>query len=36
MSDNSGKYDAEHRIFMDAMDNIEKSIATAQKVKYPK
>ena len=36
MSDNSGKYDKEHRIFMDAMDNIEKAIATAQKVKYPK
>ena len=36
MSDNSGKYDAEHRIFMDAMDNIEKAISSAEKVKYDK
>ena len=36
MSDNSGKYDDEHRIFMDAMDNIEKAISSAEKVKYDK
>ena len=36
MGDNSGKYDAENRIFQDAMDNIDKALTSASKVKYDK
>ena len=36
MSDNSGKYVDESKAFSQAMDMVEKAIASAEKVKYDK
>ena len=36
MSDNSGKYFDESKAFSQAMDMVEKAIASAEKVKYDK
>ena len=36
MSDNSGKYFDESKVFSQAMDMVEKAIASAEKVKYDK